>query len=163
VRAARRPLEIFWTPHAKPGSLIDFDRGIKNDGGWRITIVERGGINKRLKRRARLPHGLGRTVELGLIEGESADHRKYPAGVGVHPENCAEDLGNRAQPVLTGFPVYLPDINHVARSERCARAGAAAPAKPSREKRAGHPFALDLAGFLVMGLQANVRARCVDI
>jgi hypothetical protein len=39
-----------------------------------MAIVECRGIDKRLERRTRLADGLRRAIELGLVEGKTADH-----------------------------------------------------------------------------------------
>ena len=75
------------------------DRLIEHDRGRRIAVVERGGVDERLERGARLAQRLGGAVELGLVEREAADHRQHAAGERVHRDAGAGDLGDLAQAV----------------------------------------------------------------
>ena len=155
VRTARLAFEIFRTPDAKARPLVDFDRRVEHDRGRRIAIVERGRVDERLERGARLAQRLRRAVELGLVEGEAADHGEDAARIGVHRDDRAADLRNLAQAILAGPAVDRVDIDHVARRQRRSRAGAAGPVKAGVGERAGLALAHDFAGFLAPRLQSD--------
>ena len=83
----------------------------------RVAVVERRRVDEGLERRARLAHRLRRAVELALVEGEAADHGVDAAGMRVHHDHGAGDLGHLAQPVLAGLAVERLDIDDVAGAE----------------------------------------------
>ena len=84
----------------------------------RVAVVERGRVDERLEGRARLAQGLRRAVELALVEGEAADHGVDAAGIRVHRDDGAGDLGHLAQAELARLAVERLDIDDVAGAER---------------------------------------------
>ena len=67
-------------------------------------MLERGQIDKGLDRRARLPLGLRRAVELADLKAEAAAHRQHPPGMRVHRDDCAGNLGDLAKIVERARP-----------------------------------------------------------
>src|SRR5439155_24322194 len=66
------------------------------------AVFQRGDIDERLERRARLPFGLGGAVELALLERPAADQRKDAAVFRVHHHDAAADIRQLPQRVLPG-------------------------------------------------------------
>ena len=65
-------------------------------------MVERGQIDERLDRRARLPLGLRGAVELAGRKAEPAADREHAPGVRVHRDKRAGDLRHLAQGIEAG-------------------------------------------------------------
>ena len=84
-------------PRRQPGTLRDFDRRVLDRARQRIAVLQRGQIDERLDRRAGLPLRLRRAVELALLERPAADQREDPAGLRVHHDEAAADIGDLAQ------------------------------------------------------------------
>ena len=119
-----RPVElvriVFRLPDAAARALIDLDRRIHHDGRGRVAVVERGGVNERLERRARLAQRLRGAVELALVEREAADHCEHAAGPRVHHDHRAGDFRYLTQAVLAGILVERLDVDDVAGVEHLA-------------------------------------------
>ncbi len=125
VAQCHRPLvfarrKILRAPDAGALPLIDFDRRVDHHRRGRVAIIECRRIHDRLERRTRLPIGLGRAVELALVEREPADHRQHAAGPGVHHHHRAGHFRQLAQPVLTFDRIAVLSeqrirIDHIAR------------------------------------------------
>ena len=74
-----------------PAAGRHLDRRVDHDGRRRVAVVERGGVDERLERRARLAQRLGGAVEDARLVGEAALHRQHAAGLGVHRHEAALD------------------------------------------------------------------------
>ena len=55
----------------------------------RSTVLHRVGVDDRLEGRSRLTNGLGRAIELAVVEIATADQRADRAGVGIHRDERA--------------------------------------------------------------------------
>ena len=66
----------------RPRALQRRDRIVEviDDRRRRVARLERGRVDERLERRARLPLRLHRAVEMALVEVAAADHRAHVAG-----------------------------------------------------------------------------------
>ena len=158
-------------PHARAG--VDLERRIEHDGGRRIAVVERGGVDQRLERGAGLPQRLGGAVELALVEREAADHREHAAGVRIERDDAAGDFGHLAQPELPVPAVDRIDIDHVADFQHLRDAGRHAAARwAGRGLRPAHALKRDRAvvalldqraARLARRLEADARALVVDL
>ena len=88
-RAVVGVARVLRRPDAGAGRHLD--RRVEHDGRRAVAVVERGGIDEGLERRARLAQRLGRAVEDARLVGEAALHREDPAGLGVHRHEAALD------------------------------------------------------------------------
>src|SRR5258707_613418 len=61
------------------------------------AIFQRGDVDERLEGRTRLALGLGRPVELALLERPAADQREDPPGFRIHHDDPAADIRDLAQ------------------------------------------------------------------
>ena len=131
---------VLGLPDLLAGALVDLDRRVEHDAGRLVAVVERRRVDQRLEGRARLALGLQGAVELAGGEGEAADHRVHAAGVRVHGDEPAADLGDlhqrpgagRLGRVLGRHPDDVAGAEHVGhRLGRCA-ARARPPAPPRR-------------------------------
>jgi hypothetical protein len=77
---------VFRAPDISSG-VGKFDWRVFDQGRGRVTFVERGKIDKRLERGARLALGLRRPVELAFIELPAALHRQHAPVVRVQRDN----------------------------------------------------------------------------
>ena len=111
--AVEFPFIVFRPPDADARTLIDLDRRIEHDRRRRIAVVERGRIDDRLERRARLAQRLRRAIELALIVGEAADHREHAAGQRILDHHRAGDFRHLPQAELT-FGLRRLDVDDVA-------------------------------------------------
>ena len=130
---------------------------VQEDGGGRVAVVERGGVDEGLERRARLALRLGGAVERGLVEGEAADHGEDAPGERVHGDNGAGNFGNLAQPHLAGLAVDRLDEDHVADGKGLSQLFAHEAGVVGGHGR-GFAVARDFAGFLLGRLQADAQA-----
>ena len=89
-------------PGRLTGALRDRDRRVLDDAPRVEAVFQRGDIDERLERRARLPFGLGGAVELALLERPAADQRKDAAVFRVHHHDAAADIRQLPQRVLPG-------------------------------------------------------------
>src|SRR6201999_4475009 len=152
--------EILRTPDASALPLIDFDRPVDLDRRWRPAVVDRRGIDDRLDGRTRLPIGLCRTVELTLVERESADHRQHTAGVWIHHHHGAGYFRQLAQPVLaldrrTVLADQRVGIDDIAgRQDLRHRRWRLALRRPRRWPGPPHAVQRDDAGLPILGYRA---------
>ena len=134
-------------PHRHPRALGERYRAVDDQCRWREAMIERGQIDERLDRGARLAFCLGRAVELARREAEPAADREDAPGVRIHGNKRARDLRHLAQGVEAGSLAAvrlglrrvdrldhhdiagLDDIGGAARDrdQRCRCRGAAAP------------------------------------
>ena len=104
---------VFRPPDADARTLIDLERRIEHDGRRRVAVVERGRVDERLERRARLAQRLRRAVELALVEGEAANHREHATGPRIFDHHRAGNFRHLTQDELA-FGLGRLDIDYVA-------------------------------------------------
>ena len=85
--------KILRTPDAGALPLIDLDRPVDHDRRRGVAIVHRRRIDQRLEGRSRLSIGLGRAIELALVEREATHHRENAAGPRIHRDHGAGHFG----------------------------------------------------------------------
>src|SRR5690606_16461219 len=71
-----------------------------------IPGVQRGRVDERLERAARLPLRLRRAVELRVVEVATADEREHIACGGFHDYDCALEIRRALGPVARGVTVH---------------------------------------------------------
>ena len=84
---------------AQVRALIDAKRTVQDHAGRCHSVIETGGINEGLDRRARLTQRLRRPVERTEAGIEAALHRQHPAGIRAFDHHAAGNLGDRAHGV----------------------------------------------------------------
>ena len=146
--------KVFGSPHTAI-RLGNLNRLIQHNGGWRIAIVQGGGIHDRLERRARLARRLRHPVKFRLIVGEPADHGQHTPGIGVHRDNAAGNFRNLTQTVLPGADVQGVNVNHIPRLHGSAHLAPSGPADAIQPQSASFTLARHFARFLALGLQAD--------
>ena len=126
-RAVELALVIFRPPGFLAGALVDLQRRVQHDRGRRVAVIERGGIDDRLERRAGLPQRLRRAVELALVVGKAADHGEDASGQRIHRQDV-----RRKSPAPAAADTALPAPCRLFRSADRHRSHrrVAAPAKP---------------------------------
>src|SRR5215469_2675890 len=160
-RTVELALVVFRSPGSGARSLLDLYWSIENDRRGRVTIIQRRGINEGLERRARLPQRLRGAVELALVKGETADHRKHSAGPGVFNHHGTGDFRNLMQNELTvGF--CRLDVDHVTRvddlTHLCNRLTAALrPFHTVQRQNADGAFLAHITAGLASRLQSDSR------
>ena len=97
LRAGGAAAVVFRSPHL--ATRHHLDRRIEDNGSGRIAVVERGGIDERLERRAGLTHRLGGTIEFRLGIGEAADHGENATRIRVHRHEAALHLRRLAKAI----------------------------------------------------------------
>ena len=112
VRSGRAPVEVDEAFVAEPGALPDAERRIELDRRRRQAVLERGHIDDRLERRARLAKRLRRPVVAGSDDVEAALHGEHAAGVHFLGEHPARDLRDRAELHSMPGPSLLDDDDH---------------------------------------------------
>ena len=112
-------LVVLRLPDVLAGPLLDLDRRVEHDRRRLVAVVERRRVDERLERRAGLALGLDGAVELAHGEREAADDGQHAAGVRVHGDEAAADLGDLHQRPDAGEVggVLRRDLDHVARTD----------------------------------------------
>ena len=117
-RAGEFAAVVLGPPGLLPGALVDGDGSVEHHRRGRIAVVEGGGIDERLERRAGLAAGLGRAIELAFCEAETAHKRPHAAGVGVHDHDGTIHLGLLHERPGAFLLVVRRHIDHIARFEQ---------------------------------------------
>src|SRR6478736_10436601 len=117
-------LIVLRAPFRHASALTDAERAVDDDARRRVAIVERGRVDDRLERRARLAARLHGAVELAFGEAETAYEREHAAGVRIHGHHRTADLRHLLERPLPGDVRLLVgrlargDVDDVARLER---------------------------------------------
>ncbi len=121
-------VEIARSPDRLPRTGVEGDFGVLDDGGRRVASLQRRQIDEWLEGRAGLAQRLGRPVVLAQLVAEAAGHGEHAAGVRIHGDDAAADIGDLPEPegagriglalVLTGDRF---DQHHVSHLQRIAR------------------------------------------
>ena len=93
---------------------------VENQGRRRVAVIERGEIDERLKRRTRLPLGLGHAVEHALLEAITALHRQNAARARVDRDDSALDVRDLAQREGLALVIQRLDRHDVAGAQNIA-------------------------------------------
>src|SRR6266540_3602751 len=102
---------VFRFPYLPTGEgCVDHHRSVVDDGGWRETLFQSGGVDEGLEARTRLAPGLGDVVVLASIEVETADQGANGAIVRVGGDKGALGLRKLDDLPVVGF-VFL-DADH---------------------------------------------------
>ena len=109
---------------AQARALPHAERRIDDDRGRGHAVFERGDINDRFERGARLAQRLGSAIVAGADDVETALHRQHAAGVDLLRQHPARHLGDRAKPVAAA--VERLDDDHHARPQEAERGSPAA-------------------------------------
>ena len=97
---------VFRFPAFLSGSLVKHKRCVQNQIRRRITVFQRGQINKRLKGRAGLTISLGGPIKLRFAERIAADDSQHFSGVRIHHNQSAFDIGKLPQFISIGSQIF---------------------------------------------------------
>src|SRR4029079_14809418 len=95
---------VLGTPFRHALALIEANRTVDDDARRGIAVVDRGGVNQRLERTARLSPRLNGAIELTFAEAEAADNGKDAAGMRIH---CHKRASNGRDLLQLPFPLHV--------------------------------------------------------